>query len=178
MQENSEILNSRAIELATDGAYPEAVACLKRALSIDRDNYLLWFNLGVIYRNSGDLEFAKQALKKAASINSEDADIFETLGLICYSLQEYDDAYGYYIAALEITQDNATLWNNLGVLLFARGEYADVCEAFEEAITIFPHYYDALYNLRDTYTELGNTKGAAICNEQLKTLGKQQKGKL
>ena len=64
MQENSETLNSRAIELATDGAYPEAVACLKRALSIDRDNYLLWFNLGVIYRNSGDLEFAKQALKK------------------------------------------------------------------------------------------------------------------
>jgi len=175
MHENSEALNTQAIELATNGSYPEAVACLKRALSIDRDNYLLWFNLGVIYRNSGDLEFAKQALKKAASINSEDADIFETLGLICYSLQEYDDAYGYYMAALEITQDNAHIWNNLGVLLFSRGEYSDASEAFEEAITIFPHYYDALYNLRDTYTELGNTKGAAICNEQLKKLSQPHK---
>lgn len=175
MQENSEALNTQAIELATNGSYPEAVACLKRALSIDRDNYLLWFNLGVIYRNSGDLEFAKQALKKAASINSEDADIFETLGLICYSLQEYDDAYGYYMAALEISQDNAHIWNNLGVLLFSRGEYAEACEAFEEAITIFPHYYDALYNLRDTYMELGNTKGAAICNEQLKNLSQPHK---
>jgi len=174
MQENSEALNTQAIELATNGSFPEAVACLKRALSIDRDNYTLWFNLGVIYRNSGDLEFAKQALKKAASINSEDSDIFETLGLICYSLQEYDDAYGYYMAALEISQDDAHLWNNLGVLLFSRGEYADACEAFEEAITIFPHYYDALYNLRDTYTELGNTKGAEICSEQLKNLSQQR----
>ena len=82
MQENSEALNSRAIELATDGAYPEAVACLKRALSIDRDNYLLWYNLGVIYRNSGDLEYAKQAFKKAASINSEDAEVVPQEGIV------------------------------------------------------------------------------------------------
>lgn len=170
MQENPDALNTQAIELATSGSYPEAVACLKRALALDRENYLLWYNLGVIYRNSGELECAKQSLKKAASINGEDADIFETLGLICYSLQEYDDAYGYYMAALELCDDDAHLWNNLGVLLFARGEYNNACEAFEEAVTIFPHYYDALYNLRDIYAELGNTTGASICNEKLKTL--------
>lgn len=174
MQENPEALNTQAIKLATNGSYTEAVACLKRALAIDRENYLLWFNLGIIYRNSGELEHAKQSLIKAAALNSEDSDIFETLGVICYSLQEYDNSYGYFMSALEICQDDARIWNNLGVLLFARGDYAEASEAFEEAVTIFPHYYDALYNLRDTYTELGNTRGAAICDEQLKSISPPQ----
>ena len=35
--------------------------------------------------------------------------------------------------------------------------------AFEQAVSLYPHYYDALYNLRDTYAELGNKVGQAEC---------------
>lgn len=51
MKENPEILNSQAIELASHGQYVEAIACFKRAITIARDNSLLWYNLGITYRD-------------------------------------------------------------------------------------------------------------------------------
>ena len=63
MLERSDTLNNQAIILASDGAYTEAIACFKRAIVIDKNNYLLWFNLGVTYRDAGKLEEAENALE-------------------------------------------------------------------------------------------------------------------
>ena len=65
MRESPENLNTQAIELAQQGNYPEAIACFKRALSLERYNHLLWFNLGITYRDAGDLQKARHALEKA-----------------------------------------------------------------------------------------------------------------
>ncbi len=170
MQENPELLNTQAIELATAGSFQEAVACLKRALAIEKNNYLLWYNLGITYRNAGDLYGAKQALIRAVELDDTDADVYETLGLICYAMEEYSLAYFYYCEGLELDNNNAHIWNNIGVLHFAQENFELASEAFEKAVSIYPHYYDALYNLRDTYKEMHNETGAAICDEKLKQL--------
>ncbi len=170
MRENSEHLNVQAIEHASHGEYPEAIACLQRALSFDKKNHLLWFNLGITYRNSGDLPLAKQSLLNAVSIEEMDDEILGTLGLVCFGLNQYEEAFEYYRVGLELNGENALIWNNLGVLHFSLGEFNEASEAFEEAITIDPHYYDALFNLRDAYVELGNSVGASVCEERLKQL--------
>ena len=41
MKEQSDRLNNQAIILASDGAYSEGIACFRRAMSLERDNYLL-----------------------------------------------------------------------------------------------------------------------------------------
>ncbi len=170
MTENSENLNSQAIELASRGEYPEAIACFVRAISMDRTNYLLWYNLGVTYRDSGNLAGAKEALEKAYDLNDTDTDILESLSLICLSQGEFEDAFDYCTEGLSIHQENAHLWNTLGVLHFQKHNFDKASEAFESAVTIDPHYYDALFNLRDTYTELGNTIGAQECATRLSKL--------
>ena len=71
MVENAAQLNTQAIELASKGEYKEAIACFKKALSFERNNYLLWYNLGVTYRDAGDLLMAMEALEKAYSIENE-----------------------------------------------------------------------------------------------------------
>ena len=43
MTERADKLNNHAIILAADGEYTEAIACFKRAIIIQRDNYLLWY---------------------------------------------------------------------------------------------------------------------------------------
>ena len=45
-------------------------------------------------------------------------------------------------------------------------------KAFEMAISIYPQFYDALFNLRDTYLELGNKTGADECTTIMKNLKK------
>lgn len=62
MKENPDSLNSQAIELASQGAYVEAIACFKRAITMVRDSSLLWYNLGITYRDAGMLQLSKDAL--------------------------------------------------------------------------------------------------------------------
>ena len=93
MLETSENLNIQAIELASQGCYKEAIACLKRALVIDKKNYLLWYNLGITYRDSGHPKDAKNALLQAYNLNDIDEELLETLSLVCFSLNEIDEAY-------------------------------------------------------------------------------------
>ncbi len=173
MKESAENLNTHAIELASQGHFTEAIACFKRAIGIDKANLLLWYNLGVTYRDAGDLESAKEVLLTAYEIDEFDEDLLETLALIFYSLDEIDEAFNFCARCIEINQNNPRIWNTVGVLYFARSEYSEACVAFEKAVTLFPYYYDALFNLRDTYEEIGNTAGQEDCEERLKSLKDQ-----
>ncbi len=168
MKENADVLNIHAIELASQGYFTEAIACFKRAIGIDKSNFLLWYNLGVTYRDSGDLDSAKEVLLTAFLIDEYDEDLLETLALVCFSRDEIDEAFTYCARCIEVNEHNARIWNTIGVLYFARSEYSEACVAFEKAVTLFPYYYDALFNLRDTYEELGNKAGKEDCESRLK----------
>ena len=168
MRESPELLNSQAIELASHGNYSEAIACFKRALEIEKSNYLLWYNLGITYRDAGELRLAHEALLKAYEIEDCDDEVLEMLALICFNCELFDEALQYCMEGLELNPMNAHIWNTVGVVYFNQDEYLLASEAFEHAVTINPYYYDALYNLRDTYEELGNKAGVAMCKEQLK----------
>lgn len=170
MHENPELLNSRAIELAAHGEYSEAIACFKRAIAIEKSNYLLWYNLGITYRDAGQLSLAQEALEKAYAIEDNDDEVLEMLALVCFDSNQFDEALQYCAEGLDLNPANAHLWNTMGVVYFNRSEYTLACEAFEHAVTINPYYYDALYNLRDTYDELGNKAGVAMCQRQMQQL--------
>ncbi|HIW35624.1 MAG TPA: tetratricopeptide repeat protein [Candidatus Treponema faecavium] len=170
MDEKPEELNTQAITLAAHGEYPEAIACLKKAIILDKTNYLLWYNLGITYRDAGDTEHAQFALKQAYELNSEDEQVIETLANLYITAGETEQAMLYCMAGLEVNNLNAHMWNSTGVLLFSQGEYQDASEAFEQAVTLDPHYYDALYNLRDTYEQLGNAAGAQECQNKMNSL--------
>ena len=79
MQENSQNLNAQAVELASQGLYKEAIACFKRAVIIDKNNYLLWYNLGITYRDSGHPKDAKNALLQAYKLNDIDEELLEKI---------------------------------------------------------------------------------------------------
>ncbi len=170
MIESCEKLNNQAIELASRGEYKEAIACFVRALSIENQNHLLWYNLGLTYRDAGELKEAKAAIEKAFYIKPNDEEIIETLALICYNLGVYEEAMGYVYLGLQLNNMNSHLWNTRGVLFFNTSDFINAEESFEQALSINPYYYDALFNLRDTYSELGNSIGVAECERRMKTL--------
>lgn len=170
MLESASQLNTQAIELASQGEYKEAIACFKKALTFEQDNYLLWFNLGVTYRDSGDLYMAKEALLKAYSIENQDDEVIETLALINFNIGEKREALDFCNIGLTLNEENSHLWNTLGVIHFNSENYEKAASCFERAITINPYYYDALFNLRDTYMETGNQVGYLMCINQMKEI--------
>lgn len=170
MIETAEKLNNQAIILAADGNFNDAIACFTRAITIEKDNYLLWYNLGITYRDSGNFKKAKHALIKAYDISNNDEDVIEALSLICFNLSEYENAIEYCSLGLDKNPQNPHLWNTLGVVLFNQAEYNGAVHAFEQAVTLSPYYYDALYNLKDSYAKTGNILGKEECENKLKSI--------
>ena len=172
MLERSDTLNNQAILLASDGAYNEAIACFKRAIVIDKNNYLLWFNLGVTYRDSGNLTDAENALEMAFTIAPEKEDVGETYATICLMQKNYEKVQRICMETLDFNPLNPHLWNLLGVTEFQQENYEEASTYFEQAVSINPYYTDALYNLRDTYSVLNNHKGETVCNDRIRELEK------
>ena len=172
MIERSDTLNNQAIILASDGSYTEAIACFKRAIVIDKDNYLLWFNLGVTYRDAGKLAEAENALEMAFHIAPEKEDVGETFATICLMQKKYSKVQQICMDTLDFNPINPHLWNLLGVTEFQQENYLEASNFFEQAVSINPYYLDALYNLRDTYSVLHNHKGEAACAARIKEIEK------
>lgn len=172
MIERADHLNNQAIILASDGAYTEAIACFKRAITIDNSNYLLWFNLGVTYRDAGKLEDAKKALATAFRIKPDNEEVAETYGTVCLMLKQYDLVTEICEEGLDLNPLNSHLWNLMGVVQFQKEDYNQASEYFESAVTINPYYLDALYNLKDTYNVMHNRNGERECDLRIKEVEK------
>lgn len=172
MLERSDKLNNQAIMLASDGAFNEAIACFKRAITIDNSNYLLWFNLGVTYRDSGDLEQACYALETAAKISPENEEVLETLATINLALRNFDKVRSICKRALHANQCSSHFWNLLGVVEFQTENYQVAADFFEQAVCFNPYYLDGLYNLKDTYYMLKNKHGEEECQKKIAELEK------
>ena len=172
MIERSDTLNNQAIILASDGAYTEAIACFKRAIVIDKGNYLLWYNLGVTYRDAGNLSDAENALETAFRMAPEKEDVAEAFATICLMQKKLSKVQQICMDSLDFNPLNPHMWNLLGVTEFQSENYEEASSYFEQAVSINPYYSDALYNLRDTYSVLDNKKGETACELRLKELEK------
>ena len=172
MTERSDTLNNQAIILASDGAYNEAIACFKRAIIIDKENYLLWFNLGVTYRDAGNLLEAERALETAHNIAPENEEVAETYATICLMQKKLSLVQRICMDTLDMNPLNPHLWNLLGVTAFQNEEYEEASSYFEQAVSINPYYMDAIYNLRETYSMLHNTSGEAALTARIQELDK------
>lgn len=172
MIEHPDKLNNQAIMLAADGAFTEAIACFKRAIVIEKTNYLLWFNLGVTYRDAGNLYEAENALEMAYGLVPLNEEVAETYATICLMQKKTDKVQQICMDTLDINPLNSHMWNLLGVTSFQSEEYEEASSYFEQAVSINPYYLDALYNLRDTYSVLKNASGEAACSAKIREIEK------
>ena len=165
MQETADFFNDSAVMLAAEGCHSEAIACLRRGLQLEPFSSLMWFNLGLSYYALDDKDNSRHALYEAARCNPFDADIWDTLGVVLHETGEMEASRLAYTKALELETENGRIWNNYGTLLFNEEKYEQARRAFESALTLDPNAEDAIFNLRDTYTMLGNKKLARKCSK-------------
>lgn len=170
MTEQPEKLNNQAIQLASDGDYSGAIACFKRAILIENKNHFLWYNLGLTYRDCADFKNAINCLVKAHQISPENEDVISALIEVHLEINRNEEAQQYALEGLKINECNANFWNLLGITFFKMEDYNNAADNFEIALTLNPYFKNALYNLRDTYSELGNKTGEKECNARLREL--------
>ncbi len=170
MTESAEKLNNHALSLFQGGQIEESIACFKRALTLEPENHLIWFNFGITLRDIGEISQSRATLQRAHDLNEDDEEILDALAIACMNDGDLDSALSLCAEGLSKNELNPRLWNTFGVLYFKKDALDLACESFEHAVTLNPYYYDALFNLRDTYDELGNTAGKERCAEQMRLI--------
>ena len=161
VMETASLLNDSGIALTEANHPDDAIPVFRKALAMEPENPLLWFNLGIAQQHTGNYEEAIESFHRALGIDNAFTDAWLSMGLIYYELHEFELCEDCYRSALTLNSDDPKAWNNLGVLYFSRGRLNEARDCFEKAVIRFPHYYDALYNLRDTCRETGDYRAAA-----------------
>jgi len=168
-------LNNSGIALTEANRPNDAIPLFRRALVMEPENPLLWLNLGIAQQHTGDYEEAIESFGKALDIDQSLCDAWLSMGLLYYEMEEFELCRNCYNSALLCNDKNPKVWNNMGVLNFSGGDYEEARSCFEEAVSLAPHYYDALFNLRDTCRELGDYSAAAEFERALSGLQGSQK---
>ena len=137
-----------------------------QVLKINPNHAGAYNNLGVIFKDLGENQKAKNCYEKAIEINPNHVDALYNLGVIFGVLGENQKAKDCYEKAIEIDPNYANAHNNLGNIFKKLGETQKAKECYEKAIEINPNYAIAYNNLGLVFQELGETQKAKSCYEK------------
>ena len=155
--------NNKGAELSAIGKYEEAEENFKLALELAPTDCFVLYNIGFVLLKRGDrkkfIKWFDSALDNANS--SQKGVLALDCGLVCFEAGLYKEAEKYYDLAFSFGESSAEYWNRRGVLSFVTEKYEKAKECFEKAVSLQPNHADALYNLADTYDELGMAEKAS-----------------
>ena len=169
--------------------YPEAVGYFKRLLTIKEakrgkghtDTGAIYNNLGLVYRDMGDLpkaleylEYNKNALaSREAKLEKEDLDLataYNNLVLVYHDMGDLPKALDYSEKALAIREaklgkehpDTATTYNNIGRVYQDMGDQPMALEYYKKALAIrekvlgkeHPYTATTFHNLGSLYYDM------------------------
>jgi len=163
-------LNNSAVALTEANKPFEAISLFQKALIIEPENPMLWLNLGIAQQKTGEYFEAIESFRHSLIIDNALAEAWYSLGIIYYEINDFLLSEDCYKSALSCAGNDPKIWNNLGVLYFNKDEYEEARNCFEKAVSLCPHFFDALFNLRDTCRELKDFKAAAEFERILSTM--------
>ena len=101
----SQIRHRKATKAIKAGNYKEAVAILSGHLTRNDQDGEAWFNLGLAYLFSDDLEASEKAFQKASQLMPDNGQAYDRLGYIYEKTRRYQEALQHYRKAHDLTQD-------------------------------------------------------------------------
>lgn len=109
--------------------FEKAIEMHEKALELDSQYYTAWVNLGITYRQSGDLAEAEKCYSEAIEINPEYAELRSSLGSLYILKEEPERAVEEFERAVELDPSLAVAYGN-GALAYAMVGDFDKAEEF------------------------------------------------
>ena len=106
-------------------------------------------NLGIIYRNLGQIDNAIESFEWAVAYKRDFAEAHNGLGACFHDIDKLDKAIECYQNAVKYKPDYAQALNNLGVAFNELGQVDNAINSYEQTIKIEPDFASAHYNLVD-----------------------------
>jgi len=148
----------------------KALGHLKKSEDDDKNNPHLLMNLGLAYKQAGDMELSEIYLKKSLSIDPKNADSMNNLGTIQLSKKNYIDAEFNFRKALAIKPNEDAYLINLSECLFVLGIKNEPINLLLKIQRGSDFYQEAQTKLFNIFYETKNYRQCIIIGENLKKL--------
>jgi tetratricopeptide (TPR) repeat protein len=118
--------------------WPESLAALNRALTLNTDDAAIWYNRGVVLANLDRNDEALAAFDLALTLDQGLANAWYNKGTVLGKLKRYDEALAAFDRALALDPRKAVAWGNKGSVLLRLKEYQEALAVVDRALAIDP----------------------------------------
>ena len=119
----------------------------RRALSVNRHNYVAWSGLGYYLADQGQTRQAEACYRAAVEINPSFAEAWNGLGCTLADLRRHDEAITSFETAIRLAPDHLKARNNLATTLSACGRIEDAKAQCRAASQLDPQAAEPHSNL-------------------------------
>ena len=141
--------------------YNEAINLLNNAKSIDKNNSLIFYNLGNNFEKSKQYDNAIKAFERAVDLKKDFYQAHSNLATIYKNKKQNDEkAIYHYDQAIYYNKNFDSAWSNKSSLLDEIGDLEAALKCIKVAIKINPNNAEALYNYGNILNQLGDIETA------------------
>ncbi len=154
IRKDSQLVAARvnlASNLNATGKNAEALAQLQLAARIQPESDHIFYTLGLLYAEMGDLPKAEDALRQAAKLNPGHTRAAYNLGLLLSQNNRSEEAEKVFRKALESNPSHGDILNALTILYLQTGQNAKALETGR----LLKQYHGGNPNYRDLLSRLG-----------------------
>ncbi len=154
LQQGNALSNLGLYEAAIT-SYDKAINTKHKAVQLNPDFYLAWYNRGGAFLKIKQYEKAFYSYNKVVQIKPSYYEAWHWRGIIlCDHLGRYEEAINSFKKVLEIKPDHHEAWHNQGVAQSNLKQYKEAIIFFEKALEIKPDYHEAWHTLGVSLREL------------------------
>jgi len=125
--------------LIRQNRHHDAIPFLRKAVEVNRNNWLTWWSLGRCLRRSKPLrEEAEEAYRNATNLNTDVVCPQHEYGLILAQLGRLEEAQKFCERAIQIDPNHAPAWSDLGFVLQSRHMFAEAEERYRRSVELDP----------------------------------------
>ncbi|MHA1544567.1 MAG: tetratricopeptide repeat protein, partial [Alphaproteobacteria bacterium] len=149
------VLNNLANLFNDIGENEKAVDLFKKALSIQRDYWDAWYNLGKVYFDMKRYDEAETALIKARdNWQSPEPRPHTLLGSLYQNRGDFDKANQNFLKALEVNPDYFNALHNYGLCLKSQLRCTEALSFYAKAMALKSNVPELFYNIANVHYEL------------------------
>jgi tetratricopeptide (TPR) repeat protein len=156
-EESLKILD-KANEFFSVGKYREALLSYLQYLEFQPEAHLVSINIGICYREMGELDKAIEQFNKVVEKTSLDpsykvitAWAFTGIGECCWRKKDLENTLYFFKKAIELSPENERLAYNLGEICFSKRAVDEAIEYYTRASQLKPDWSDPYYKLGLAY---------------------------
>lgn len=148
----------------------KAIELLDKALELEPNNKLYWYNLAHVYLTLGQYYKAAERFERVLDFDPHSALTLYSLGLALSKHGSHQAALDRLQQALEINPEYEDAHYQLGTVYRALGRLDEATVAYERCLSFNPDHRYASYGLGQVYMQLGRQEAAQVYLERFQSL--------